>query len=149
MENYTINDVAMMTGLTTRTLRTYLKLGILNGEKENGVWRFAAEDVSSFIAHPSVKPSIQAKSRGIVFDFLADESKRENGICTVLDLYIGDEEAKSVSEFFCNGINRLGGGSVKFSYERNGKNTRIILSGQEEAVTELMAGFYGRDNQAD
>ena len=44
MENYTINDIAMMTGLTTRTIRNYIKLGILNGEKEDGVWRFSAED---------------------------------------------------------------------------------------------------------
>ena len=35
-EFYTINEMSTITGLTTRTLRNYLKLGILNGEKIEG-----------------------------------------------------------------------------------------------------------------
>ena len=37
MEKYNLNDLAMMTGFTTRTLRNYLNQGLLEGEKENGV----------------------------------------------------------------------------------------------------------------
>lgn len=33
MESYTINEVAAMTGFSTRTLRNYINMGILNGEK--------------------------------------------------------------------------------------------------------------------
>lgn len=146
MESYTINDVAMMTGLTTRTLRGYLKLGLLNGVKENGVWKFTEEDLSDFIAQPFVKSAIQAKNKAVIFDFLTDESKKENGLCVVLDLYIGDEESKNVSEFFCDEINKLAGGNVRFNYERSGKNTRIILSGSEDAVAGLMAGYYSHQD---
>lgn len=38
-EFYTINDIATMTGLTTRTVRNYMKLGLLEGEKVDGVWQ--------------------------------------------------------------------------------------------------------------
>lgn len=79
MESDTINAVAMMTGLTARTRRNYLKLGLLNGEKENGMWRFTAGDLRDFIAHPSVKPAIQAKNKAVVFDFPAEDTKRRTG----------------------------------------------------------------------
>ena len=32
-ETYSINDVAMITGLSTRTIRNYISLGFLSGEK--------------------------------------------------------------------------------------------------------------------
>lgn len=34
MKNYTINDVAVMTGFTTRTLRNYIKARILMEKKK-------------------------------------------------------------------------------------------------------------------
>ncbi|MGM8370207.1 helix-turn-helix domain-containing protein, partial (plasmid) [Clostridium perfringens] len=37
---YTIEDIAKMTRLTSRTIRNYLKDGILEGKKIGGQWRF-------------------------------------------------------------------------------------------------------------
>lgn len=45
-KNYTLNELAMITGLTTRTLRNYLKMNILNGEKIDGIWTFTEEDLN-------------------------------------------------------------------------------------------------------
>ena len=42
---FTIEDVAAFTGLTDRTLRTYLQEGRLAGEKVDGAWRFSPGDV--------------------------------------------------------------------------------------------------------
>ena len=144
MENYTINEVAMMTGLTTRTLRNYIKLGILKGEKIDGIWKFSAEDISGFISNPAVKPSIQAKKKSLVFDFLALDGKKTNEICTVLDLYVEREESEEICSFFCNKINGFEGTKIRFNYERNGKNTRIILSGYEDVVMDLLNAYYER-----
>lgn len=108
METYTINEVAMMTGLTTRTLRNYIKMNILKGEKIDGVWKFTVEDISDFISNPYVKPSIQAKNKAVIFDFLAVDNKRKNEICMVLDLYIEEEESREVSAFFCERLNGCG-----------------------------------------
>lgn len=144
MEFYTINEVAMMTGLTTRTLRNYLKMGFLEGEKVDGAWQFCAEDITAFIENPNVKPSIQAKKKALVFDFLAQDTKRENEICTILDLYADEAEAEEVCAFFCQTINCSAGGKLHFSFERNGKNTRIILTGYEEAVMEILNAYYER-----
>ena len=37
-EIYNLNQLALMTGLSTRTLRNDLATGILEGEKEDGMW---------------------------------------------------------------------------------------------------------------
>ena len=47
---YDLNELAQMTGFTTRTLRTYLKQGLLHGEKVGGVWRFTPEELDKAIA---------------------------------------------------------------------------------------------------
>ena len=56
---YTIEQLSCITGLTTRTLRNYLKSNILQGSKDSGMWHFTEEQVSEFIHHPMVYPSIQ------------------------------------------------------------------------------------------
>lgn len=33
---YSITDIAIMTGLSTRTIRTYIKNGLLSGAKKDG-----------------------------------------------------------------------------------------------------------------
>ncbi|MBE5877204.1 MAG: helix-turn-helix domain-containing protein [Lachnospiraceae bacterium] len=140
---YTINELALMTGLTTRTLRNYLQMNVLTGEKVNGAWQFTEEDISEFLANPSVQPSIQAKKNAVVFDFLADRKKKTNEICFVLDVNVSAEEAEEISGFFCEKINQLGGNSrIRFSFERNGESVRVMLTGEEIQVKQLLEEYY-------
>lgn len=53
-DTYTINDVALMTGLTTRTLRTYITMGFLSGTKADGAWSFTPEQIEAFTQNPAV-----------------------------------------------------------------------------------------------
>ena len=69
---YNLNELSLMSGFTTRTLRTYLNQGLLKGEKTNGAWRFTAEEVDAFFAQPFVKEGLRIKQSAVVFDFLAD-----------------------------------------------------------------------------
>ena len=73
-KTYTMQDVAAMTGLTTRTLRSYQQQGFLRGEKENGVWRFTDEALEGFFQNPAVLPAI----RGFY------ETKEETGLESVV-----------------------------------------------------------------
>lgn len=59
---YTLGHLSQITGLTDRTLRSYLKNGILEGEKINGIWHFSEEQLDAFFRHPAVRPSIQSKT---------------------------------------------------------------------------------------
>lgn len=140
---YTINEVATMTGLTTRTIRNYLKSGLINGQKVNGVWLFSSEDFCGMLNNPAIKPSIQAKNNAVVYDFIADDRKKTNKICTIIDLYVEDNEAEEISKFFCDAINNNpNSGDLSFKFEKHGKNIRVILSGADETVLEILNGYY-------
>lgn len=141
-EFYTINDIATMTGLTTRTVRNYMKLGLLEGEKADGIWQFSIEAVSAFMADKNVQPSIQAKKNGVVFDFLADNYKKVNEICTILDFPVSQEEALEISDFFCRETCRENVGNMKFSFDYNNGFARVILKGTEDFVSEVMKKYY-------
>lgn len=141
-EFYTINDIATMTGLTTRTVRNYMKLGLLEGEKADGIWQFSIEAVSAFMADKNVQPSIQAKKNGVVFDFLADNYKKVNEICTILDFPVSQEEAMEISDFFCRETCRENVGNMKFSFDYNNGFARVILKGTEDFVSEIMKKYY-------
>ena len=38
---YSVEEIAQMTSVTTRTIRNYLRNGILKGRKIGGQWRFS------------------------------------------------------------------------------------------------------------
>lgn len=142
-EVYSINDVAMMTGLTTRTLRNYIKAGFLDGEKVDGVWTFTPEDFSNFIENPNVKPSIHAKYNSIVYDFMLDNHKKENEICMILDFTQEEAEEKEISTFFCKEINMLEEKTnVRFSYYQDGDLQRVIIKGVAECVLKIVNQYY-------
>ena len=77
---YNLNEVAMITGLTTRTLRNYLRLNLLKGEKVDGNWSFTEEELDEFMSNPAVKQAIAAKRNAVVYDFLSDPFKKGNRI---------------------------------------------------------------------
>lgn len=139
---YTLNQVAMMTGLTTRTLRNYIKMDILKGEKIDGIWNFSEEEFAEFIQNPYVKPSIQAKNKAIVFDFLAQNEKRTNEICTIIDACVDSHEAEEISNFFCEEINKRNESNINFSFEKNDSYVRVILRGYEDTVMEILNAYY-------
>lgn len=139
---YSINDVAMMTGLSTRTIRNYIKMNLLDGEKIDGVWKFTEENVHEFIKNPTVKPSIDAKSNAIVYDFMLDNHKKENEICMIVDFTEEEEELKEISNFFCEKINQSESGNFRFSFFKDGDNCRVILKGYAEDVMKIMNEYY-------
>ena len=138
---YTINDLAMITGLTTRTLRNYIRLGVLSGEKQDGSWRFTDEEIAAFFEDGGVRQSIRAKRHAAVFDFLADTGKKANRACVILDFAVSDEEGKEISSFFCDHINRRGT-DISFGCWRERGLSRVILSGAEDSVADAVRAYY-------
>lgn len=140
-EMYTINHVALMSGLSSRTIRNYMKMGFIEGEMINGVWHFSAEAVGDFFENANVAPAIRAKRNALIFDFLADDYKQQDEMCAVLDERATLEEANAMSEFFCDAINREWQGSIRFGFTFNGNRARVILTGPEDAVQMLLDGY--------
>ncbi len=139
-ERYNLNDVATMTGFTTRTLRNYMNQGLLKGEKINGAWQFSVEDLDKFFKEPFVKDGLRIKRNSIVFDFIAARRKEAPRTCVILDLPASLKKGNAVSAFFCDQMNKAE--DVRFSYEFEKGNCRVILSGAAGAVERILKEYY-------
>ena len=142
-DTFTINELAMMTSLSTRTLRNYLATGFLNGDKVNGAWQFSPEQVQAFMENKAVRPAMLAKKNAIVFDFMGSKPDKQDKICTILDLTV--QGAVDASVFFCQKISALEP-ELEFHFASNplGKGVRLILSGSPKDVLGLLNQYYDR-----
>lgn len=143
-EFFTIDDLATMTMLSTRTLRNYIKLGFFDGEKIDGVWKFTAEDIEKFLKNDFINQSIQSKKNSIVYEYMADDIKKENSVCSIYDYSnIGIEEAEKIRNKMIELINSNQYGNVKFSYtyKQKTKMVRVILTGTTIGICTLMNNF--------
>lgn len=139
MTHYNIDDLAMMTGLTTRTLRNYIKNGVLHGEKKAGKWQFTEEDFAAFLCDAAVKQTLRARRNAVVSDFLSETAKKADAACVIMDFAATDEEGERIADFFSAGVNQLVG--VQFCYSRQRGMSRVILTGERELVTELISSY--------
>ncbi len=137
---YCIGHLVQCTGLTERTIRTYLASGILQGEKINGVWHFTPEQVDAFLRHSAVRPSIQAKNNGVVYDFLLNPSRENHRCCMILDL--PGDDPKALTEFFCYAICNGDFHNFQFAFDSLDKTPRVILRGETGVVLQLVKEYY-------
>ncbi len=140
---FNLNQIAMITGLTTRTLRNHLKQELLKGEKIDGNWSFTEEELDEYLADPSVKQAVLARKHAVVYDFLTDPFKKTNRVCTIMDFPVSVDEALSIAQFFSKEISEHGS-DIEFRYIDERNFARFILSGSEEQVHDLMQAYYDR-----
>lgn len=136
---YNLNELAMMTGFTTRTLRNYLNQGLLKGSKIDGVWQFTLEELDQFFAEPYVKEGMRIKRSGTVFDFLADRKKKSARTCVILDIPATLKKGNEISAFFCRQMNEAS--DMEFSFDMDGGTARVILSGAADQLAKIMKAF--------
>lgn len=142
-DKYNLNDLAMMTGFTTRTLRNYLNQGLLEGEKENGVWQFTPEQLDRFFSEPFVKEGLRIKRSSAVFDFLAERDRKAARTCVILDLPADRRKGDAVSAFFCREMQKAS--DLNFSYGWDKGLARVILTGDAEAVAKILKAYYSAE----
>lgn len=143
-EYYTIDELATMTMLTTRTLRNYISQGLLKGNKVDGAWRFSAEDIDSFFNEESIIQSIQSKKNGMIYDYLLNDTKIDNMVCSLYDYAnLKPDDAEKIYEKTVTLVNSNKYGNIRFSYSYNGKKkiARIILIGNIIEIHNLMTEF--------
>ena len=131
---YTLKQLSLMSGLTERTLRNYLKMGILHGEKCGGIWYFDIAEIESFFENPFVSEAMKSNRKSIVFDHLKSNSRDKNRATVILDL--PEDKSMSVATFFCDAVNRRTG--LTMTFDRAGGVNRVILSGEETTVVEIL-----------
>lgn len=135
-ETYTIQDVAVMTGLNERTIRSYLAGGQLQGEKVDGAWRFTPEQFAGFLEQDMVRSSVRAKANAIVYDFLIAGRRKEGAACLILDQPVAEDGEPGLREALTEQVNAL---ELRWAYRYRDGMARSILSGPPAALGELLA----------
>ena len=141
-KTFDLNELAQMTGFTTRTLRTYLKQGLLHGEKVGGAWRFSLEDLDRFFSEPFVREGLRIKRSGTVYDFLAAKPSGTGRMCVVIDRPVPLAEGEALSAFLCRQMESAA--DVVFTYDWNDGHCRVILSGDEAQVSRILQAEAAR-----
>ncbi|MBE6575328.1 MAG: MerR family transcriptional regulator [Ruminococcaceae bacterium] len=134
---YKLTDIALITGLTERTLRSYLKKGLLKGEKKDGVWFFDEEAVKDFLSAQPVRAAMKANRNALFLDFLHGAGRSKNAACVVL--HLPEDNSADVAEFFCRAVNERKGLEMRFDTMR--RLNRVILTGDVETVSEILVEY--------
>ncbi|MDF2543655.1 MAG: methyltransferase [Herbinix sp.] len=118
---YTVDDIAQMTMLTSRTIRNYLKDGLLTGRKVGGQWRFTAKDIEGLFANNDIEDEIKNLRRQEIMDFLDGINTDMDGdiqICSIIDYYCSEKEtAKLLHDKFQHILPPTNNGKQKYYYE--------------------------------
>lgn len=134
---YTIKELALMSGLTERTLRSYLQMGILKGQKVNGVWKFNEEQVEEFFNTDYAKCAMQTNRKALLFDYLRNAPEDKNSACVVMNF--PKENNERVSAFFCNAVNK--GKNLQMTFDTEKGMNKVILIGDYQAICEILNEF--------
>ena len=137
-EYYTVEEVAGKIGVTSRTIRNYLKQGKLKGRKIGGRWRFSSEDIESFLSNQSNNfESIEDPIE--LFISNRNLTKGEARTLFVLDFENTDFNIESIKERTLNEYNNVyqGIGRELFYRRISPTTASIVLIGNPLYVTRF------------
>ncbi len=143
---FTVEDIAKMTSLTSRTIRNYLKNGTLQGNKIGGQWRFTMENIRQLFDNSTFSNDLSRNKRLQVMNFINNKFPGHPGdirVCTIVDCYCEDRnEGHRMYEKLVAVINNRADGSskAKFDYEFIEKDSkaRFILFGDPDYIIETL-----------
>lgn len=140
---FTVEDVANMTGLTSRTIRNYLKDGKLKGKKIGVQWRFTEQDILKLFENIDFQKEVSDAKNQLVEDFLSVQNKKMSRICSIID-YPTNGVIKPDIENICLKINEkiedYHEEKINFSYQffNETKMVRFIIIGSIDKALEIV-----------
>ena len=139
-ETYTIEDVAQMTGLSSRTISTYRKMGLLEGALQGNTWTFTPEQVGKLLNEPYVQGAIEAKRNAIWTGFLQDTGKQVPSLCTTADFPATD--AQGANALLDRLLEQLPAGvRMNYCYDHSRNLVRIYLSGPTDQILPVLTAL--------
>ena len=136
---YTVEDVAKMTGLTTRTIRNYLKDGRLKGLKVGAQWRFTEQNIKDLFEEQGVSDSMKEAKNQLVADFCTRKGRKPR-ICTIFDIPCSSgQEAQTLCEPVIELVNVLQDkGEIELSFQYLNGRARFIIMGDPKLVQRVL-----------
>lgn len=140
---FTVEDIANMTSMSDRTIRNYLRNGLLKGRKIGGQWRFTMQDIKTFLDGGEVMKEMKKKQKQEIFDFVEGVNSKLTGerqTCVIVDLYISQKEATGLNEKICDFIAENMFSNMRFDYDYSDEEKRArftILASPKTAIKIL------------
>lgn len=136
---YNLAELALMTGYSTRSLRTFYRQGLLTGAMEAGKYSFSEEDVEHFMAQPFIMSGMKTKTRMQVQHFLEEEHTRKPATCLVHD-EPGRERAEQLNSIFLEYINQEHPEEFTYTYLFDDKKdvARFIFIGSAKEAAAVL-----------
>jgi excisionase family DNA binding protein len=143
---YTVDDIAKMTGFTSRTIRNYLKNGSLQGQKIGGQWRFTMDNIKKMFNDSRFITELSDHKKQQVLDFIDGVNTDITGeiqVCSIVDYCCDSQkEGQKIYEKLVKVINSREDGSppTRFDYEFIGKENkaRFILFGNPDYIIKTL-----------
>ncbi len=138
---YTVENIAQMTGLTSRTIRNYIADGRLRGRKIGSQWRFTEADVEALFSQREAAAQMSEKRASIVEDFMKPQSRTGITTCSIIDYPAASSEAASaVCALLNDYISAAGDCGVELAYEYMEEISvgRFIIAGPADHVSKLV-----------
>ncbi len=138
---YTVADVAELTGLTSRTIRNYLKDGTLRGRKIGVQWRFTEEDINRLFSEVDGEGQKVMHIEDVVSAFLKERTVTEpEGCLTVTIPFTKTSEMKQYQKKVIEFLNTDGKELMTaFKALEEEGILRIAVSGDMIKIEELAA----------
>ena len=141
---FTVEDIAQMTSLTDRTIRNYLRTGLLKGRKIGGQWRFNMQDIKNFLDSGEVMSAISSEYKQDVLDFIDNVNTKISGdrqSCVIIDLYINHDKANSINEKLCEltasvTIHQM---QLYYEYSEEYQRARFTVFSSPEIAVKLLS----------
>lgn len=145
---YTVEEIATMTSMTTRTIRNYIKDGLLKGRKIGGQWRFTEEDIKNLMDNGTYRENYFSNLKQDVLDFIDGVNTFADNIgeiqtCSIIDLYEEKEIVKNKQDKlmeFINSQQDTVGNYMSFSsnYIESELKTRIVIFANPKYLIEAL-----------
>lgn len=138
-KNYTLNDIADMTGTTIRTLRLDIKNGLLSGSKIDGKWSFSEEELAGYFDLEVIRQRIMNKVQAPIYVFLDALGCTKPSSCFVHDVY-DKEEAEELNARLTEYAKNNDNGNMCYTYffDDEKKCGRFVFMGTVDYIRGAM-----------
>lgn len=136
---YTLAELALMTGYSSRSLRSFYRQGLLTGTMMAGKYSFSEEDVKRFVAQPFIEIGLRTKSRMQVQHFLEEDHAKDSATCLIHD-EPDRERAERLNRILLEYINQrsLQGFSYTYLFDDKKEVGRFIFTGQAKDMIDVL-----------
>ncbi|MBO5303653.1 MAG: helix-turn-helix domain-containing protein [Lachnospiraceae bacterium] len=138
---YTVADVAELTGLTSRTIRNYLKDGTLHGRKIGVQWRFTEADINRLFTESGAGVQKKQQPEDVISGFMENRAHQKKKGCLLVDIPFEKEEelSKYIEIFKEIALKNKERGSYAYEVLEDSRVLRMSASGDIEILEELTA----------